>query len=114
MSKKINYKKFNIADTIYFAINKEVVLDLGAHGPELDITKTSGNIEIQFTTYQTHSENVYFNISIYDYNEKTTTDAGYIYIKHNNGMIDNDAIQVLYKAIQAANRISSDIFNKLY
>lgn len=111
--KKVNYKKYNLADAIYYAINKDITIDLGADGPEIDITETSGNIDIQFKTEQTHSENVYFNITIYDYNKKTETNAGYIYIKHNRGVIDADAMQVLYKAIQAANQISADIFEKL-
>lgn len=111
--KKVNYKKYNIADAIYFTINKEVALDLGADGPEVDITETSGNIDIQFKTEQTHNENIYFNIIIYDYIKKTEIKAGYIYIKHNRGVIDADAMQVLYKAIQAANQISADIFEKL-
>ena len=112
--KKVNYKKYNLADAIYYAINKDITIDLGADGPEIDITQTSGNIDIQFKTEQTHSENIYFDITIYDYNKKTELKAGYIYIKHNRGMIDEKAMQVLYKAIQAANEITAEIFKKLY
>lgn len=114
MAKKNIYKKYNLADALYFAINKEFSLDLGADGPTLDITETSGNLDIKFQTEQTHSENIYFNITIYDYNKKTETKAGYLYIKHNRGVIDEAAMKVLYKAIQAANEITADIFEKLY
>jgi hypothetical protein len=114
MAKKNIYKKYNLAEAIRRATSKEVSLDLGADGPTLDITETSGNLDIKFETYQTHFENIYYYITIYDYNKKEETKAGYLYLKHNGGVIDADAIQVLYKAIQAANEITTDIFEKLY
>lgn len=114
MAKKNIYKNYNLADEIYFRIIKDFTIDLGADGPNVDITETSGNLDIQFTTQQTHSENIYFDITIYDYSKKTETNAGFIYIKHNRGMIDEKAMQVLYKAIQAANEITAEIFDKLY
>lgn len=114
MAKKNIYKNYNLADEIYYRIRKDFTIDIGADGPDIDITETSANLDIQFTTQQTHSENIYFDITIYDYNKKTELKAGYIYIKHNRGMIDEKAMQVLYKAIQAANEITAEIFDKLY
>lgn len=114
MKKKTDNKKRNIAEEIYFEIHNDITLDMGYHGKEIDITATSANLDIHFTTEQTHFENIYFTITIYDYNNKTEIPAGYIYLKHNNGMIDSAALQTLLKAIEAGNNITTNIFKELY
>ena len=73
---------------------------------------TSGNLEIQIRTYQTHFENVYYNLIVFDYNTKTEYEVGYIYTKRNNGTIGLWDGYAIYKMIEAGNEITTDIFKK--
>lgn len=87
--------------------------DIGYHDlMEFKPEETSGNLEIQIRTYQTHFENVYYNIIIFDYNTKKDYEVGYIYTKRNNGTIGLWDGYAIYKMIEAGNEITTEIFEK--
>ena len=117
MSRKNKYSSFNIVDKIYFdhfSFNKSgLPYDVGGSGINFDYTQTSGNIDMQVKTNQSRSENIYFEVSIFDYDTKRSYNVGYFYIKDNNGVISADHLKALAIIISAGNEITADIWRKI-
>lgn len=118
MEKK-ELKKYNIVENIWkdlfgyhnkYNIESELNIDIGSHGLEIDLTKTSCNLDFKVSTYQSKSENIYFNVSLYDYETKETTNAGYFYIKNYHGEVSENDLKALFYIMQAGNKLTNDIF----
>lgn len=77
---------------------------------EIDLTETSYNLDFRISTYQSRSENVYFFISLWDYDTKKEIPAGHYYIKNNTGIIGKLEAVALLDIIQAG----TDLTNKIY
>lgn len=115
----MNYKKMDIVSDIYFhlfgfkngyELEKNLGFDVSFRSKQLDITDSSYNFDFQATTYQSKDENIYFNISLFDYETGKTYDAGYFYIKDNNGIINGDHLRALAKIIEVGNEYTENIF----
>lgn len=118
MTKK-ELKKFDIVKAIYnelFGIGNrrqlesELNMDIGYHGVVRDLTQTSCNLDFKVSTFQSRSENIYFNVSLFDYDTKETTDAGYFYIKNYTGEISENELKALYHIMITGNKITEKIF----
>lgn len=100
-----------------YKIEKEIGLDVlpqaDAFREKIDITQTSGNLDFKVSTYQSRGENIYFNISLYDYEKKTEHKAGYFYIKNNTGTIGLNETKALFYIMQAGNDITEKIFEEI-
>ena len=109
----MNTKKYNITEDIYkkLFLNNPTV-DIGSNGKEINLTNTSYDLDFKVSTYQSRGENIYFNISLYDYRKKEEHDAGYFYIKNYTGEISLTECKILADIIQTGNKITADIFNK--
>ena len=77
---------------------------------EIDLTKTSYNLDLKVSTYQSRSENVYFYISLFDYSTHKEYTAGYYYIKNYTGLIGKNELIALNDIIE----IGTDITNEIY
>lgn len=114
---KAKYQSFNLVATIYsnfFAFGKSgLSFDVSASGINFDYTKTSGNLDMRVTTNQTRSENIYFEVSIFDYDTKKSYNVGYFYIKDNNGIIAAEHLKALYTIIDEGNQITADIWEEI-
>ena len=117
MTKK-ELNKYNIVQEIHKELfglkapyRNKFNFDISYNGDQvIDITQTSGNLDFKISTYQSRSENVYFNVSLYDYNTNKEINAGYFYIKNYTGEIGPEELQALALIIEAANQITATIF----
>lgn len=120
MTKK-ELKKYNIVQEIHNELfglkapyRNKFNFDVDYNGDQvIDITQTSGNLDFKISTYQSRSENVYFNVSIYDYNSNKEINAGYFYIKNYTGVIGPEELQALALIMEAANKITENIFETI-
>lgn len=121
-----NLKKFDLVSEIYarlfgyfngYKIEKELNTDVcpacEGNREKIDITKTSGNLDFKVSTYQSKDENVYFNISLFDYDTKEDHHTGYFYIKNYTGEIGETELKALSYIIKAGNQITSEIFETI-
>ena len=120
MDKQKKPNNHNIVNEIYvilFGLNgiyrTEFNFDVSSRGLDFDINQTSHNLDFSVSTFQTRSENVYFNCFLYDYETKERHDIGYFYIKDNNGLISADHLKALYLIIQTGTIITEKIFNNM-
>lgn len=77
---------------------------------EIDLTQTSYNLDFKVSTFQSRSENIYFNISLFDYETKKEIDAGYYYIKNHTGIIGALETEALLDIIEAGTEITNKIY----
>ena len=121
MDKK-QLKKYNIVNNIYFELfgrsnNYRIENICGGcfdvsfcQDQEIDITKTSFNLDFVVKTFQSRGENIYFNIILFDYETKIEYFAGCFYIKDNRGMINNNHLQALSYIIESGNQKTAEIY----
>lgn len=108
-----NPTKVNPVLTIYKELlNRGKQTDIGSRSKDIDLTKTSYNLDFKVSTYQTRCENVYFNISFYDYQKKEETEAGYFYIKNFTGEITSKELEALADIIAIGNELTTRIYNE--
>lgn len=109
----MNVKKYNIISEIYkkLFLNNPAV-DIGTNEENIDLTNTSYDLDFKVSTFQSRGENVYFNVSLYDYRKKEDHPAGYFYIKNYTGEISFIECKILSDIIQAGNELTTEIFNK--
>lgn len=121
-----NLKKFDLISEIYgrlfgyfngYEIEKELNTEINpaceGNREKVDITKTSGNLDFKVSTYQSMGENVYFNISLFDYDTKEDHPTGYFYIKNYTGEIGETELKALSYIIKAGNQITKEIFETI-
>jgi len=77
---------------------------------DIDLTQTSYNLDFKVSTFQSRSENIYFNISLFDYETKKEIDAGYYYIKNYTGIIGTLETKALLDIIEAGTEITNKIY----
>lgn len=119
MGKKVKKNHLNIVNQIddilfnYFngrlkgAFSYDI---LPGEAVDIDLTQTSYNLDFKVSTYQSKSENIYFYISLFDYETKKEYNAGYFYIKNYTGVIDKESCLALYEIISEGNNITESIF----
>ena len=115
MEKK-ELKKYNIVQDIW----SELFGYYGTHKADFDVsygdeqilnlTETSGDFDFKVTTQQTRSENVYFQVNLYDYRKKQDIYAGFFYIKNYTGLIGSEELKALNLIMQAGNERTQQIF----
>lgn len=111
-------KKYNIIQDIWSELfgyhGRHKQLDV-SYGDDqiLDLTETSGDLDFKVTTQQTRSENVYFQVNLYDYRKKQDIYAGYFYIKNYTGLIGSDELKALNLIMQAGNKRTEAIFETI-
>jgi len=77
---------------------------------EIDLTQTSYNLDFKVSTYQSRNENIYFYISLYDYETKKEFAAGYYYIKNYTGTIGSLETIALLDIIEAGTKLTHTIY----
>lgn len=114
-------KKYSITDEIYFSLfgfkngykyESQFGFDIGFKSVEIDLTETSRNLDFEISTYQSKDENIYFNVSLLDYDTAKKYDCGFFYIKDNRGEINAAHLQALALIIAKGNEITDRIFRE--
>lgn len=111
-------KKYNIVQDIwselfgYHGRHKDIDVSYGGD-KEIDLTETSGDLDFKVSTFQSRGENVYFNISLFDYDTKEERPTGYFYIKNYTGEIGENELKALSYIIKAGNQITKEIFETI-
>ena len=78
---------------------------------QYEIIKNGCNCDIQVTIEQTCNENIYFNLTLYDYNTKEKIDLGYIYSKNFRGFFDVGDGKFLVDLYKSINKMTERLFN---
>lgn len=106
----------NIVEEIYRSMGRGTVwygkygMDLSANGKEIEVDKTSGNLDFGIKTYQSRMENVYLYAFLFDYETKKEYDLGYFYFKANQGLINREMMEYAAEIIERGSRITEEIF----
>ena len=81
-----------------------------SHEKEINLEETSKNLDFKVSTFQSKCENIYYNISLYDYVTQKEYSAGYFYIKNYSGIIGKLETTALYDIISIGNELTEEIF----
>lgn len=112
MKKKTINPVENIYKNLFCLKKSKWGFDVDARGVDIDPAETSRNLDFKISTFQSRSENIYFNVFLYDYETKKDYFIGYFYIKDNNGIINAEHLQALAEIIAAGNIETENIFKQ--
>ena len=77
---------------------------------DLNLEETSKHLDFKISTYQSKSENIYFYVSLFDYQTKKEFSCGYFYIKNYSGVIGKLETIALYDIISIGTELTEEIY----
>lgn len=106
-------KKQYLLDEIYskYISGSSYDIGMGARPVYIDYAlRGSYNIDFRIEIEQTWRENVYFNITLYNYNDSEEVNLGYFYIKNYSGKVDDQVLGCIGFLYKQLNKLAVKIF----